>query len=121
MKSLLSEKGILIIFCALFAISSLFLFFQNSRALDPDYQKNWWTLSFAAPEERTNLDFIIENHSQETEFHYQIVAGKEILLEQSVSVGRSSAATVTLALPASTDARTTVRVTASGETQEIYR
>ena len=121
MNFLRSEKFLILVFCALFAASSSFLFWQNEQELDPNQGKNWWTLSFATPEDTTNIDFIIENHSRETSFRYQIMADKNILEEATIKIPSGASQTVLPAPLIQTDSRTTITVTTGTEKKEIYR
>ena len=120
MNMLLSEKSVIVIFSLLFAASALFLFWQNESELDPNYQKDWWVLSFAAPKDQESFDFTVENHSLATEFHYRIVADKETLAEETVQIASGSTATITPVF-AHSEKRTAVIVTSGSKTQEIYR
>ena len=120
MNTLLSEKSLVALFCFLFAASALFLFWQNERELDPNYQKDWWVLSFAAPENKASFDFTVENHSAATEFRYKVVVGKETLLEETFQAASGATTTITPVFPRK-EARTTIVVTSGSETREIYR
>ena len=114
-KTLIAFSGFL------FACSALFLFWQNERELDPDRNKSWWTLSFAAPQTSTDLSFTIMNHSDQTEFRYEVTASKEVLATETFSVDRGAELTITPALTAEPDKRTTVTVSTEKGKKEIYR
>lgn len=117
----LSEKHLILVFCLLFAISSLFLFWKNETELDPNYQKNWWTLSFAEPENIESLNFTIENHSDTKAFRYQLLIGKQIGPEQTIEVPKGERKTVMVETKATDGLRTSVRVFTDEEKKEIYR
>lgn len=117
----MQQKTLIVVSLVFFAFGAVFLFWQNERELDPDRGKNWWTLSFAAPQESANLSFIVENHSDQTDFRYEITAHKEILLQDTFSVNRGETLTITPPLSAKTDERTGVSVSGSKDKQEIYR
>lgn len=121
MKFLFSEKCLILIFCLLFFSSSLFLFGRNVRELNPDQGKSWWTLSFATPQDQTSLAFTIENHSDTTEFLYQITADKKTLFEENISVERGQQTVVRPTLVPQQNLRTSIIVTAKNEKKEIYR
>lgn len=116
-----SEKHLVIIFCILFAASAFFLFWQNERELDPNQGKSWWTLSFAVPEQPGSLTFTIDNHSDNTDFGYEIVVNKKSLTKASFTVAKGNAITVTPDIEAAPDVRTLIIVTAGNEKKEIYR
>lgn len=116
-----SEKHLVIIFSALFLVSASFLFWQNERELDPNQGKNWWTLSFANPQDRSSLDFIIENHSTETAFQYQIMVGKNLKQEGVVEIALGESKVVTTPITPEEKSRTSLIVTTGTEKKEIYR
>lgn len=110
-----------ILFLSLFAISAFFLFVKNEQELDPEYKKDWWVISFAEPNVSESLAFTVENHSQETQFHYQIRSGKTVLAEETFFVERGKRTVITPTLSASSDIRTKILVTHKEEQKEIYR
>lgn len=117
----MSQKTLITIFFIMFATSAMFLFWQNERELDPDYNKSWWTLAFAAPQEQTNLSFTIENHSDQNNFRYQIIANKETIAEETLEIKRGETKTIFPSLIATTDIRASVIVTTGKEQKEIYK
>lgn len=117
----MSQKTLITIFFILFIASALFLFWQNERELDPNYNKSWWTLAFTNPQESDNLSFIVENHSDQNNFRYQIIANKETLAEETLEIKRGEKKTIFLSLTAIPDIRTSVIVTTGKEQKEIYR
>lgn len=125
MKFLTSEKTLVIVFCALFATSALFLFWKNDHELDPNLGKNWWTLSFAAPEDPKSLFFTIENHTTGSTFSYDLsyrsTPDKEISYQESVIVAPGETKTITPDIAAPENTRTSITVTAGAEKKTIYR
>ena len=117
----MSQKFLITIFFIFFAASALFLFWQNERELDPNRNKNWWTLAFAAPQESDSLSFIVENHSDQNNFRYKIIANKETLAEETLEIKRGETKTISPILTAVSDIRTSVIVTDGKEQKEIYR
>lgn len=117
----MSHKNLIAFSCLLFACSALFLFWQNERELDPDRNKSWWTLSFAVPQTSTDLSFTIMNHSDQTEFRYEVTASKEVLATETFSVKRGTELTITPPLTAEPDKRTTITVSTEKGKKEIYR
>ena len=115
-----SEKFLILFFSLLFFSSAWFLFAQNERVLDPNQGKSWWTLSFVIPKDKNSLDFLVENHGVETNFHYQVIAGKELLTEGSFSAKRGEQTTVSPTMTPS-DTRTSIVVSLGTEKKEIYR
>ena len=121
----LTEKHFLIIFCTLFFLSSVFLFWQNSRALDPNQGKNWWTLSFAHPEDTNSLAFTVDNHTNQSDFsyeaEYEVTPDTVITTEGSLVVAPGGTATMTPDITVQPPFRTTVTVTIGKEKKKIYR
>jgi len=116
-----SEKQLVGIFCVLFAVSALFLFWQNKRELDPNFEKSWWTLSFAEAKNENSLAFTIENFSDISSFQYQIVSEKTVLSEEDLTLQRGEIKTVTPTINPQPGIRTSIIVTAGTEKKEIYR
>lgn len=117
----MSQKTLIAIFFIFFAASALFLFWQNERELDPNRNKNWWTLAFAAPQESDNLSFIVENHSDQNNFRYKVIGNKETLADETFEVPRGETKTISPSLTTDPTIRTSIVVTNGKEQKEIYR
>lgn len=117
----MSQKTLISIFFIFFATSTLFLFWQNERELDPNRNKNWWMLAFATPQESNNLSFVVENHSDQNNFRYKIVANKETIAEEMFDIKRGETKTIFPPLTATPDVRTFVIVETGKEQKEIYK
>lgn len=115
------QKYLIAVIFFLFAAGALFLFWQNARELDPDQGKNWWTLAFASPENSEDLSFIVENHSTETTFRYEIAVDQTPAAKESFVVKRGEKITVTPSLAAKEGERTKITVILGKEKKEIYR
>lgn len=68
------------VIAGLLLLSGAYLFIKNDRELDPDYRKNWWTLSFAAPNTPVSKDFIIVNHTPSESFTYELRDANDAIL-----------------------------------------
>lgn len=117
----MSQKILIAIFFIFFAASTVFLFWQNERELDPNYNKSWWTLAFTNPQESDNLSFIVENHSDQNNFRYQIVVDKKTLFEETLEIKRGETKTISPSVIAVPNTRTFVIVESEKEKKEIYR
>lgn len=104
-----------------FTATTVFLFWQNERELDPDQGKNWWTFSFTAPEREESLSFTLENHSDKTDFQYEIAVGKEIISKDTFIAKRGEKTIVTPPSIAKQKERVKITVTTGNEKKEIYR
>lgn len=104
----------------LFVIASGFLFFSVDRELDPDLNKNWWTVSFDS-RASDSTDFTVENHSLSDRFTYIVTRNRETVDAGELSVARGARKTVSPIVPV-LPGRTTVSVSSSdGTKKEIYR
>jgi hypothetical protein len=117
----MAQKSLLILFIIFFATSALFLFWQNDRELDPDQGKNWWTLSLTSPEQEASLGFVIENHSNQTNFQYEIFVGRDMILQDTLVAKSGEKTSVTPPSIAKQTERVKITVTAGNEKKEIYR
>lgn len=104
---------------ALFIISSIFLFWKNERGLNPDYQKDWWAISFQDAQ-NDNLSFAIENHSTNNNFSFEIISGKDTLKKGDLIVARGEKKNIQIDLNNLTN-KIIVRVSDGKENQEIYK
>lgn len=103
----------------LFILSSFFLFWKNDQGLNPDYQKNWWSVYFAYAK-NADLSFVIENHSANNNFSWEIISEKDTLKKDNVSVARGEKKNIELDLSNLTN-NILVRISDGKENQEIYK
>jgi hypothetical protein len=71
----MKESRIILFFVIFFIFSSLFLAVIGTQKGSPDYEKSWWSVYFSNPKSN-DLAFVIENHSSETDFHWEVFIGK---------------------------------------------
>lgn len=117
----MSQKKLIIISILIFVASAIVLFWQSDRELDPNQGKNWWTLSFAMPNQEESLSFIVENHSDQTHFSYQIAVGKEVISKENFIAKRGEKTTVLPPSITKQSERVKITVMAGVEKKEIYR
>lgn len=118
----MTEKRLAISLFILFALSAAYLFAVNERGLDPDQEKNWWSLSFAEPANESSLVFIISNHTATDRFHYAISNDGNVLIEGELSIEPGNDFTqVPSAVIRPTAGRVTITVTHEGREETIYR
>mgnify|MGYP001571696796 CR=1 FL=1 len=115
----MSSKKIILFIATLFFLSSAYLFFVDSRDSDPDFQKNWWVLYFASPKGDA-LDFVIENHSDKNNFHWEVFDEKNKINEGNVKIekGATWASDVKVNI---SDKKITIIVSDGTEKKEIYK
>lgn len=118
------SKKIILLIVAMFLLSSLWLSYISQKQMNPDYQKDWWTLSFDSPKS-SSLDFVITNHSKGSNFHWQLLAGTTSLKEGDVSLqpGQNKTVSISPEVAASnSDKKNTIIVTdAKKSVKEIYK
>ncbi len=81
------NNKIIIAFLIIFLIASfLYLaYIEQSRR----GEENFWVLYFADPKS-DNLNFIIENHSDKNNFHWEVLADKEKIKEGDENIAEGS-------------------------------
>ncbi|OIP58397.1 MAG: hypothetical protein AUK19_03630 [Candidatus Moranbacteria bacterium CG2_30_45_14] len=117
----MTQKSLPISFLLLFIASTLFLFWQSDRELNPDQGKNWWTLSFVLPKQTESLSFNLENHSNQTAFSYEISVGREIISKETFTAKRGERTTVLPPSIKEQSERVKITVSTGTEKKEIYR
>lgn len=70
-----TSRTIIITIALLFICSFSFLAYTGWKQQRADYSRSWWTLSFNDPKSH-DLTFTIENHSDQTDFHWEIFLDK---------------------------------------------
>lgn len=100
--------------------SAIWLSYVSKKQMDPNYQKNWWVLSFDNPKDNS-LSFTIENHSNNNNFHWQILSEKTVVNQGDVTIKLGESKTIPATLPDTAGKKTTVVVTAGEEKKEIYK
>jgi hypothetical protein len=103
----------------LFVISSFFLFWKNDSGLNPDYQKDWWAVSFQDAK-NADLSFVLENHSANDNFSWEAVSGKDTLKKGKVIAARGEKKNIELDL-SNLKNKVLIRVSDGKESQEIYK
>lgn len=74
-----SQRTLLAFFVMLIVGSFIFLGWKESLEQSAVRQKNWWSVSFVDPRSEVDMRFLIENNSDNIEFHYTLLLdGKDI-------------------------------------------
>ena len=81
---------------------------------------NIWMTYFENPKDNS-LNFIIENHSNDNNFHWQVLADKSIVSQgdQTVSIGENK--TISINTADTFNKKMTVSVTSGSTKKEIYK
>jgi hypothetical protein len=89
------QTKIIIFIVVLFVLSSSLLFFINDRYLNSEASKNYWAVSFVNPKDNS-LNFIIENHSQKNNFHWEVNSDNGKLSSGDINVGKGDTKNIDL-------------------------
>lgn len=117
----MDQKRIIIFIVALFLLSSVYLFYSSGKAIDPDYQKDFWSVYFTNPK-INDFNFTIENHSNNTNFHWEAYDGKIKTTEGDAIIkkGETRKLDVNSKIGSIHD-KLTIRVLTGKEEREIYK
>lgn len=119
----MSQKKIIIAFILLFIASSFWLFYQSEKQSDPNSGKTWWSLYYKTPIDNS-LNFSIENHSDKTNFHWELLDGVSKIQEDDTIIPKGETGNVMfqdLNLDSFKDKKISIKVSADGEVKEIYK
>lgn len=116
----MSQKNIIIATIVILVISFVSLAFIEQRAKDPNLNKDWWALYFQDPH-GSSLDFTIENHSDASDFTYEIIQDDSALVHESVMIPKGESKDISVD-QVNTDKKTIISVwTDSKDKKEIYK
>ncbi|HRY27749.1 MAG TPA: hypothetical protein P5323_01295 [Candidatus Moranbacteria bacterium] len=117
----LGEKFIILALFGMMLLSFMFLSAVESKNTNLD-NSNVWTLYFADPKS-DSLDFMIENHSKNSDFRYKILVDKKVVIESDLPVPLGE--TKNVPIPKETldlsNRKITIIVTAGDNKKEIYK
>ncbi|MFA7209254.1 MAG: hypothetical protein WC120_03125 [Parcubacteria group bacterium] len=111
---------IIYFFLALFLASSAYLFAIDSRYNNPEYNTDWYAVSFTDPKS-DRLDFAIENFSSRTDFHWEILADNTEKISQGDVEIKTGERKELSPLGNVSDKKMTIRVSTGENVQEIYK
>ena len=111
-------KKIISLLLIFLVLSFLFLAWNETQQQSPTSQ-NWWVIYFSNPKDES-LDFLIENNSNETGFHYEISDGEKILEEADIKIAKGAKKEIPL-IKDIENKKIIIRVSAGDEKREIYK
>ena len=114
----MSNKSIILSLLIFLLFSLGFLAYTETQQQSPTNQ-NWWVVYFLNPKDES-LDFIIENNSDETGFHYEISGGENNLEEADVEIAKGTKKEIFLNENIASE-KIIIRVSAGSEKREIYK
>jgi len=118
MTSLMQKKLILFLII-LFILSSAYLLTVGNKFNNLNFGKNWWAVYFENPKDNS-LNFVIENHSDKTNFHWTILADKEKIKEGDIKINNGELPRLNLGSDFA-NKKITIEVSSGDEKKEIYK
>jgi len=115
----MQQKKIILFLIILFIAGSAWLFYASDKLTDPNTGKNWWAISFVDPTGK-GLSFIIENHSDQNNFHWEVLSNNKKVRAGDETIGKGASQKVTLD-GNSEPGKIIIDVTAGNEKKEIYK
>ena len=116
----MQNKIIITTFISLLFISFSFLTYTELKNKDINSQ-NLWFLYFANTRDQS-LDFNIENHRDNNNFHWVLLANKEKIKEGDVKVNKDENKLIRINKDGSfVDKKITIQVSGDNQTREIYK
>jgi hypothetical protein len=112
-------KKIIISLILFLFLSFIFLAYTETKQENPQSQ-NWWVIYFTNPKD-SNLDFVIENNSNKTNFHYEILSDKNNLEEKDIEIGKGIKKEIPVNINDTSDKKITIRVSIGDDIREIYK
>lgn len=100
-------------------ISFVFLSAVEMKQADLN-SKNVWMLYFTDPK-NNSVDFVIENHSKNTNFHFEILSDKNKVNEGDVQILTGMTKMVPISINDTANKKITVDVTSGDGKKEIYK
>ena len=114
-----SEKIIFFI-VLLFIVGASYLFSIDSRYNNPQYNQDWFALSFSQPQ-TNNFDFTIENFTSQSDFHWEILTEEKKISEGFAIIAPRNKKEIKIEADIQEKGKITVRVSSPKETGEIYK
>jgi hypothetical protein len=115
----MQQRNVIIFIVVLMVASSFWLFYQSSIQTDPNLNENWWLLNFNNPKSNS-LNFTIENHSNQTHFHWQVVENGQTLEQGDVQIKKGAYQEIT-ASGVQASGRADIQVTSGNSKEDIYK
>ena len=114
------QRNIIFFLIVIFIASSLWLFIVSNNILNKNEGKNWWSVYFSNPKSN-DIDFVIENHSNNSNFHWEVYADKNKIEEGDAEIKKGSASNFDPEISAQENQKITISVDLNGEKREIYK
>jgi len=103
----------------IFIILGSFIYLSWRETKQARYS-GWWAVEFQTPE-NTNLTFVIENYTNNKNFHYTVFDGENKVLEGDAIINKGEKRELDISSEVSSSDRVKIEVTNGGEKKEIYK
>jgi hypothetical protein len=119
----MKNRSIIFTFILLMLASFIFLAYSEQKQ-HSFLNANFWSLAFANPKS-TDLNFVIENNTDQTNFQWQVLAENNIIKTGNIVVNKGNIQEISL--PKSdfgnltTNKKITIEVTSAGQKKDIYK
>lgn len=115
----MQQRKIILFLLIFFIAGSAWLFHSSDKFLDPDAGKNWWALYFENPND-ASLNFSIENHSEKTDFRWEVADEKNKLQEEDIKIEKGATTTIKVENNFNSK-KIIIQVIAGDEKRELYK
>jgi hypothetical protein len=113
------NKKIIIILVIFLIISFFYLAYVEKKQADLN-NKNFWVLYFSDPKS-DNLDFVIENHSHNTNFHWEVLADENKINSGDITIVKGSTWKSNFQVADINNKKITISVLSDNEKKELYK
>lgn len=115
----MNNKIIIYSLTTLLAVSFIYLTYAEQRQQNPDYQKDWWVLYFSDIKS-PNLNFVIENHGADANFHWEVLQDKNRIKENEIKIMRGETWTSNVQVD-NMDGKVIIKVLNGEDKKYIYK
>lgn len=115
----MTQKKLIIFVSVLFILCSGYLFFVSNQSLKSDAEKKWWAVYF---EDTGNdsLNFTIENHSVQNDFHWEIMSDNQKIEEGNVKIETGELKNIQPSAKTASG-KNSIVISGGSEKKEIYK
>lgn len=114
------NNKLIIIATSFFLLASFIFLSITERRQSNINTKNVWMIYFENPKDNS-LNFTIENHSTETNFHWQILTDKSVTNQGDAVIKIGETKKIAVSPTNITDKKISIIVTAGENKKEIYK
>jgi hypothetical protein len=120
LSSLNQSQKIIIALVFFFLLGSIYLFAIDDRYLNPDYNTDWFALSFADPKSN-DLAFTIENFTASDHFLWKIFNENAVIVEGDTTIHPQTKEDIVPETAQPLTGKITIQVSSDNETREVYK